>query len=188
MFEMLTGRRPFTGDTPLEQATARILYPPPHLHDFNAALPDGWDWVLQKALAREKTERYQSVAELMADVEAVANGRDPSASPVRSSQPDVTTATILLPAEPEPVATRLVTPPASLMPETAPPIVADATLSTPIKPGAGGAMTAEKENGIHVSWRRLWGCCCWACWQQRWWSVVGVIRPYRPKRQWLRWP
>ncbi|HUM69953.1 MAG TPA: serine/threonine-protein kinase, partial [Chloroflexota bacterium] len=33
LFEMLTGQRPFSGDTPLEQATARILYPPPYPRD-----------------------------------------------------------------------------------------------------------------------------------------------------------
>ncbi|MBL1131200.1 MAG: serine/threonine protein kinase, partial [Chloroflexi bacterium] len=80
LFEMLTGQRPFAGDTPLEQATARILYPPPYPRDFNAALPEGWDWVVQKVLARDKMERYQQVMALVADVEAVADGRTAMAS------------------------------------------------------------------------------------------------------------
>lgn len=87
LFEMLTGQRPFTGDTPIEQATARIFQPVPHIRDFNAALPAGWEIVIQRALAREKTRRYQSVAELVADVVAVANGRDPAASPPSPTDP-----------------------------------------------------------------------------------------------------
>ncbi len=144
LFEMLTGQRPFTGDTPLEQATARILYPPPHLRDLNTELPDGWDWVIQKALAREKTERYQSVAELVADVEAVADGRTPSAPPVFATNPDAIAATFVL--TPEPIATRLITPPASPTPEIVPPVVAEGSHSTPVKPGADEAITAEKKN------------------------------------------
>lgn len=146
LFEMLTGQRPFSGDTPLEQATARILYPPPHLRDFNAALPEGWDWVIQKALARDKTERYQFVAAFVADVEAVADGREPSAPPLPYTGPDATAVTFVLPAEPQLTPTRLVAPEVAptLTPEMAGLAAADDSVSTPIKPEAGGKITTEK--------------------------------------------
>ncbi len=125
LFEMLTGQRPFTGDTPLEQATARILYPPPHLHDFNVALPEGWDWVIQKALAQDKTQRYQSVAALVADVEAVADGRIPTTAvfPVTTEA-----ASLAATLGPPPLPTTI---PSAQQPET------------PIKPGAGGPIPPE---------------------------------------------
>lgn len=72
LFEMLTGQRPFRGDTPIKQAAARILEPPPDIKAFNTAIDPRWDHIIQRAMKKEKTERYQSVDELLQDVNQIA--------------------------------------------------------------------------------------------------------------------
>ncbi len=130
LFEMLTGQQPFTGDTPLAKATARVVSLPPRLRDVNATLPEGWDWVVQKALARERTDRYQSVTDLVADVQVVADGRTPLIAP----DPD---ATAVLTTGPEPDKTRLVPPP--------PAPTTDDQAKPLIKPEAGGKVEVKEE-------------------------------------------
>ncbi|MDX1996492.1 MAG: TonB family protein [Thermoanaerobaculia bacterium] len=65
LFEMLTGRRLFTGDSEMQLLEAvrdcRIQAP----SDINAEIPVAVDVVVAKALAREPADRYQSADELI---------------------------------------------------------------------------------------------------------------------------
>ncbi len=72
LFEMLAGQLPFQGDTPIEQAMARLLEPPPDIRTFNANVNPQWNHIIQQAMRKEKSERYQSVAEFLQDVNRIA--------------------------------------------------------------------------------------------------------------------
>lgn len=58
LFEMLTGRLPFTGDTALELMTRKLNKPPPIEILHQAGLPPSLIGVVEAALATEDTDRY----------------------------------------------------------------------------------------------------------------------------------
>ena len=68
LYEMLTGRRAFAGDN-LSTVIYRIISEqPPAPTLVVSTLPAGVNYVVQKALAKERDERYASCAELVADL------------------------------------------------------------------------------------------------------------------------
>lgn len=64
LFEMLTGRRPFEGDSPLAVLHLRATRPPPPASSLVPALVPAIDEVLIRALAREPSDRFESPAQL----------------------------------------------------------------------------------------------------------------------------
>jgi len=66
LFEMLTGVRPFEGDTPYSVAVKHVTEPVPSACAINPQLPPSVDQVLYKALAKNRAQRFQTAAELVA--------------------------------------------------------------------------------------------------------------------------
>lgn len=64
LYEMLTGKQPFTADTPYQLRDAHLSAPPPSVLEIRPDLPRGVDGVIQKAMDKEKTKRYNSASEL----------------------------------------------------------------------------------------------------------------------------
>lgn len=60
LFEMLTGRRPFTGPTPYAVATARLHRPPPDPRRIVQGVPDGLAEIAQRAMATDPARRFPS--------------------------------------------------------------------------------------------------------------------------------
>jgi serine/threonine protein kinase len=79
LFEMLTGRAPFQGNTPIAVAYQHVSEQPPAPRSLNPRLTSQMDAVVLRGLEKDKTRRYQSAAEFRADVEAVVAGRPPVA-------------------------------------------------------------------------------------------------------------
>ncbi len=63
LYEMLAGEPPFTGRTPQAVIARRLLEPPPALRLARAAVPEGLERVVLRALAREPVDRFRSTAE-----------------------------------------------------------------------------------------------------------------------------
>ncbi len=65
LYEMLTGKQPFSGDTS-QDVIASILRDdlPPLPSEF----PDGLKWILKKALRKDRDDRYQTARELFSDL------------------------------------------------------------------------------------------------------------------------
>ncbi len=63
-YEMVTGRKPFTADTPLAVLIKQTRDPLPHPSQFVEGLPDDIERVLFKALAKDLKDRYQTMEEL----------------------------------------------------------------------------------------------------------------------------
>jgi serine/threonine protein kinase/Tfp pilus assembly protein PilF len=81
LYEMLTGRLPFEGDTATDVADRILNADPPALSRFNYAVPERLDAIVLKALAKDSAFRYQSARELYIDLHAVARWlEDPTAS------------------------------------------------------------------------------------------------------------
>jgi serine/threonine-protein kinase len=79
LFEMLTGRPPFRGDSAISVAYQHVSERPEVPSRINPALTEPMDAVILRALEKDKTRRYQTADEFREDVDAVLAGRAPSA-------------------------------------------------------------------------------------------------------------
>ena len=68
LFEMLTGRLPFEGETPLAVAVKQKSEPPPDPRKINAQIPEELARIVLKCLKKEKSERYQSAEDVVAEL------------------------------------------------------------------------------------------------------------------------
>jgi serine/threonine-protein kinase len=73
-FELLTGRRPFGGDTIAEEAAAHVSGEIPSVYTFDRRLPRELDPVFARALSKEPMWRYGSGAEFVAALHAAFGG------------------------------------------------------------------------------------------------------------------
>jgi serine/threonine protein kinase/Flp pilus assembly protein TadD len=71
LFEMLTGRLPFEGETPLAVAVKQKSEPPSDPRQANPQVPDDLAKLVLRCLKKEKGERYQSVPDLLADLSRI---------------------------------------------------------------------------------------------------------------------
>ncbi len=75
LYEMLVGRPPFTGETPLEVSTQHVhsaVTPPVQV---NAGVPRDLDAIVMRALAKVPTQRYQTAEELREDLTRFTDGQ-----------------------------------------------------------------------------------------------------------------
>ena len=83
LFEMATGRRPFTGGSAIELLSAILKDQPPSLDELKPELPESLRRIIERCLAKNPDERYQDGEELHHEMSAVSIGSD-SAAPVAS--------------------------------------------------------------------------------------------------------
>ncbi len=69
-FEMLTGRHPYSAETPMMVMFKHVSDPVPSLLEVTSQYPAAVDLVLQKALAKNREDRYQTAGEF---AKALAN-------------------------------------------------------------------------------------------------------------------
>ncbi|QGQ17960.1 Stk1 family PASTA domain-containing Ser/Thr kinase [Cellulomonas sp. JZ18] len=74
LFELLTGRPPFVGDSPVAVAYQHVRENPPVPSQIASDVPEPLDRITLKALAKERDARYSTAAEFRADLEAVLRG------------------------------------------------------------------------------------------------------------------
>ncbi len=76
LFEMLTGRTPFQGETPVAVAYQHISEAPVAPSSLNPAVTPAIDAVVLHALAKKKFDRYESAAQFRDALTAAAEGRE----------------------------------------------------------------------------------------------------------------
>lgn len=71
LFEMLTGRQPFVGDTPMVVAMKHSTAPVPNLRSINPAVPIVLEEIVKKTLSKDPIHRYANAAALLRDLRAL---------------------------------------------------------------------------------------------------------------------
>jgi eukaryotic-like serine/threonine-protein kinase len=79
LFELLTGRPPFRGDSPVAIAYQHVGEAPPRPSTFNADVDGSLDAVVLHALVKDREARYQDATSFRADLQAARLGRPISA-------------------------------------------------------------------------------------------------------------
>lgn len=74
LYEMLTGRPPFMGDSPMSVAFQHVSTEAPPPSSLNPDVPESLDSVVTRALRKDPGGRYQTAAEMRADLLAVLKG------------------------------------------------------------------------------------------------------------------
>jgi Tol biopolymer transport system component len=80
LYEMATGRRPFTGDTNLSIVSSIIKDTPPPVTELNPALPRDLARLIRRALSKNPGQRYQTAIDLRSDLEDLKELQQASSS------------------------------------------------------------------------------------------------------------
>ena len=68
IYELVAGRTPFEGETSTDVIVAITQKEPPPLARFSPNVPAELDWIVMKALRKDRDERYQTIKELLTDL------------------------------------------------------------------------------------------------------------------------
>jgi eukaryotic-like serine/threonine-protein kinase len=80
MYELLVGRPPFTGDSPVAIAYQHVRENPIPPSRLDPELPPWADAIVLKAMAKSPNDRYQTAAEMNADIQRAASGMQVAAA------------------------------------------------------------------------------------------------------------
>ncbi len=110
LYEMLTGRLPFRGDSPIGIAAAHAYEPPPPIHQVRRDTPAQLAAVVMRCLHKDPAARYAGAAELRealteamreagvpvaAVAAAIANARTPTSAPLKPVAGDASSTRLL---------------------------------------------------------------------------------------------
>lgn len=76
LYEMATGQRAFSGETAAAVQGAIVKCAPVAVSEWNAEVPRGLEEIIGKALEKDRAKRYQTVAELEAELQRVTSERN----------------------------------------------------------------------------------------------------------------
>ncbi|GAA1778825.1 Stk1 family PASTA domain-containing Ser/Thr kinase [Nocardioides hankookensis] len=100
LYELLTGRPPFVGDSPVAVAYQHVREPAVPPSDHDTSLPPEVDAIVLKALAKRLEDRYQSAAAMRSDIERYLGGRPvqaPIPPPVPAAAPVTAPTSVVAP-------------------------------------------------------------------------------------------
>ncbi len=113
LYEQLTGRRPFEAEHQFELLINIVTKAPPSPRDHNRHLPEIYERIILKCLAKKPTDRYTTALELSKALEAARRGvptaapAPPKPAPKPKAKP-IPVAERLVPLTPVPVAEEIV--------------------------------------------------------------------------------
>jgi serine/threonine-protein kinase len=73
MYEMLTGKLPFEGDTPISVALKQLQEQPQSVREINPDVAPIVEAIVEKAMAKNPEERFGSISEMIDDLRAAEN-------------------------------------------------------------------------------------------------------------------
>jgi serine/threonine-protein kinase len=75
LYEMLVGRPPFVGDTPVEVSSQHVHNAVPPMSQFSSSVPSDLEAIVMEALSKSSANRYQSADEMRADLIRFSEGQ-----------------------------------------------------------------------------------------------------------------
>jgi eukaryotic-like serine/threonine-protein kinase len=90
LYEMLTGRPPFTGDSPMAIAYKQVNATPEPPSSVDPEVPPELDAVVMRALSKNPANRYQTGQEFAADLERARTGGQVLATPLLPASGEAT--------------------------------------------------------------------------------------------------
>lgn len=100
IYEMVTGRAPFEGETGSDVIAEILKGDPPPLLDLAPDLPPELERIINKAMRKDRESRYQTARDLRNDLRDVAKELDFQTKPQRISDFSSSTSGLARPAEP----------------------------------------------------------------------------------------
>jgi serine/threonine-protein kinase len=98
LFESVTGRPPFTGETPVSIAYQHVREPAPTPRSINPSVPPSLEAVITKAMAKQPSDRYASAQEMQEDLKLFVQGLMPlAANPGAAAAAEAAERTIMSP-------------------------------------------------------------------------------------------
>ncbi len=88
LYEMLTARLPFEGPTPSHVIVAILEKDPPPLGRYITDVPEALEWIVTKALTKNRDDRYQTAREMLTDLRRLKQRLEANAEIERSLAPD----------------------------------------------------------------------------------------------------
>ena len=69
LYEMVTGKKPFDGDTPVSIALMHMQSTPKKPTELNSTIPEGLEQIILRAMQKDPNHRYQTAGEMIKDLE-----------------------------------------------------------------------------------------------------------------------
>ncbi len=69
LYEMLTGKKPFDGDSPVSIALMHMQSTPKKPTELNSTIPEGLEQIVLRAMQKDPAQRYQTAGEMIKDLE-----------------------------------------------------------------------------------------------------------------------
>jgi len=88
IYEMIAGRTPFEGETSTDVIVAITQKEPPPVARFATEVPAELDWIVMKALRKDRDERYQTIKELITDLKRLKQRLEFQSELERTGAPD----------------------------------------------------------------------------------------------------
>lgn len=88
LYELLTGRPPFQGDTAVATAYQHVSEAPTAPNIINPSVSPALNAVVMRSLAKDRTERYQSAADFRSDLDIALSGKVPDLAPASGNDFD----------------------------------------------------------------------------------------------------
>ncbi len=152
LFEMLTGRLPFEGDSDVAVALQHVNDAPPRPRDLAPAVPEALERVALRALDKDPDRRFQTAAEFALALDAALATPDVAATAPK---------TAVAPSAPQVAPTAAsVAPSASPVAPSASPVAPPATMLAPPAPGPTAVMPEAAVTTLRPRRRRRRPPCC----------------------------
>jgi serine/threonine protein kinase len=89
LYELITGRAPFTGETTSHIAVAILESQPAPLSHFAPNAPSELQRIVRKSLAKDPDERYQTARDLLIDLKSLRQELESATQLDRSAPPEL---------------------------------------------------------------------------------------------------
>ncbi len=87
LYEMVAGRPPFEGDTPISVAHKQKYDPPEDPGTINSQIPAALSRIILKCLEKDRGKRYATAGEIIADLDRIEKAFPPADRVVRAGRP-----------------------------------------------------------------------------------------------------